>query len=494
MSFEVAILGLIVLPLAAGIVAFVASRVAAWLTIAVALLQLLLSLRVAWSVLDGGRLRYEVGGWGAPLGIDLHADGLSALMLVMTALVSLGVTVYATAYFTCAEHDLVQHHTRDLFWPVNLFLSAALNSLFLSGDIFNLYVTLELLTVSAVALIGLAGTVEALAAALRYLLIAVMASLFYLLGVALLYSVYGTVDWQLLGNQFQSDPPSRCAIVLIAIGLLLKTALFPLHFWLPPAHANAPAPASALLSGLVLKAPLYVLLRLWFDVFPYADLQAAGHLLGALGAAAILWGSVQAIRQRHLKLLVAYSTVAQIGYLFLVFSLAAEPTAAWNAWSGTAYFALSHACAKAAAFMAAGSLRYATNSDEIDSLMGTAQQQPLSVFAFGLAGVALMGLPPSGVFLSKWLLLNSALAARQWGLALLMLVGGLLAAIYVFRVVAKSLVAAEGQMTRTVPLVMQWTPVVLALLSILLGVVALQPIALAEVGAPFSPTLAGGTP
>lgn len=494
MAFQVAILGLTVLPLAAGIVAFVMTRCAAVLGIAIPLVLLLLAVVLAGIVSTEGPRRYEVGGWGAPLGIDLYADGLSVLMLVITALVGLVVAVYASKYFTCTEHDRVHRHTRDMFWPLSLFLMASLNALFLSGDIFNLYVTLELLTMSAVALIGLAGTVEALAAALRYLLMAVIASLFYLLGVALLYSVYGTVDLELLGPRFQSDLASRCAIVLISVGLLLKTALFPLHFWLPAAHANAPAPASALLSGLVLKAPFFVLLRLWFGVFPYADLQMAGHLLGVLGAAAILWGSVQAIRQPRLKLMIAYSTVAQIGYLFLVFSLASERSDVWNAWSGTAYFAFSHACAKAAAFMAAGCLRYATGSDEIADLAGTAQQQPVTIFAFALAGVGLMGLPPSGAFLAKWLLLNSAMTSGRWDFACVVLVGGLLSAIYIFRVVAKSFGATERQAAQRVPLLMQWTPLVLALLSIALGIVALQPMALLEVGAPFPPPPSGGTP
>lgn len=138
---------------------------------------------------------------------------------------------------------------------------------------------------ASVALIGLAGTVDALAAAIRYLIIAGIASMFFLVGVALFYGTYGTVDFQSLAAVFETDLPSRCGIVLICVGLLLKTTLFPLHFWLPDAHANAPAPASALLSGLVLKSSFYVMLRLWFDVFPYADLQLTGNMLGLLGAA-----------------------------------------------------------------------------------------------------------------------------------------------------------------------------------------------------------------
>jgi len=494
MSFEATILGLIVLPLAAGVAVFLARQTAWPLTLAIAVLQLVSAFQLAGIVSTDGPLRYEVGGWGAPLGIDLYADGLSALMLLMTAIVGSAVSVYATAYFGSHESGEKHGHDQHLFWPLNLFLWAALNALFLSGDVFNLYVTLELLTLAAVALIGLAGTVEALAAALRYLLIAVAASLFYLLGVAMLYSVYGTVDWNLLGSQLRSDLPSLCAIALITVGLLLKTALFPLHFWLPAAHANAPAPASALLSALVLKASFFMLFRLWFSVFPGADLRLAGHLLAALGAAAIVWGSLQAIRQRHLKLMVAYSTVSQIGYLFLVFSLAAEPTVAWDAWSATAFFALSHACAKAAVFMAAGSLQYATGSGDIDALAGTAQQQPVTVFAFAAAGVVLMGLPPSGAFLAKWLLLESALLSGQWLLASVVIVGGVLAAVYIFRVVARSLVAPEGRATRHVPLLMQFVPLLLALVSVALGAIGPQAMSLLEVGTPFPPLTTGGVP
>jgi len=255
-----------------------------------------------------------------------------------------------------------------------------------------------------------------------------------------------------------------------------------------------PAPASALLSALVLKGSFYVLLRLWFDVFPTAELEGVGRLLGALGAAAILWGSVQAIRQRRLKRMVAYSTVAQAGYLFFVFALTAQSSTSWNAWRATAFFALSHACAKAAAFMAAGSLRYATGSDEIDKLAGTAQQQPATVFAFALAGVGLMGLPPSGSFFAKWVLLDAAIATGQWVFAVIILLGGLLAAVYVFRVLAKAFVATETAGDFSVPMVMQLTPLVLAFVSLGLGGVAAQGMELLEVGSPPLPTNEGKVP
>jgi multicomponent Na+:H+ antiporter subunit D len=160
-----------------------------------------------------------------------------------------------------------------------------------------------LLTVSAVALIGLARQQAALEAALRYVRTALVGSLFYLLGVALVYSAYGSLDIRWLGAAVEAAPLTRWTAALMTLRLAMKTALFPIHFWLPPAHGNAPTPLSALLSALIIKAPFYFMLRLWFAVFWRLTTPAAGELLGGLGAAAIVWGSVQALRQQQLKLL-----------------------------------------------------------------------------------------------------------------------------------------------------------------------------------------------
>ncbi len=482
MMFEILFFGLVVLPLLGGCLAFLWRPLAVPANGLVVVVQLVCGFGLASKVMAEGPLTYEAGGWDAPLGINMYADGLTALMLVMVAVVAAAVVVYADGAISLSDQTM---DDQQLFWPINLLLLASLNALFLSGDIFNLYVTLELLTLSAVALIGLVGKVDALAAALRYLLIAIAASLLYLLGVAILYSVYGNVDWQLLGGEFRPDAPSLLAIALILSGLLLKTAVFPLHFWLPAAHASAPTPASALLSALVLKASFFIILRLWFSVFPFQDLRAAGLLLTSLGVAAILWGSVQAIRQTHLKLMVAYSTVAQIGYLFLVFSLAGEPSVAFDAWSATALFAVSHAFAKASVFLAAGSLQYATGSGEIESLAGVAQQQPVTTLAFATAGVVLIGLPPSGAFIAKWLLLGAAIKAGQWPLAAVILIGGVLAAIYVFRVVGLLMLSDPPKPTRPIPGRMQYAALSLAIMAATLGVVTAPALRLLGVDAPF---------
>ena len=426
-------------------------------------------------LLDRGVIRYAVGGWGAPLGIDLYADGLSALMLLMTALVGLGASLYALGYFKRDDDNPAG------FWPLWLLMWTALNGLFLTADIFNLYVTLELLGLSAVALVALAGSKDALTGAMRYLLVSLLGSLCYLLGVALLYHAYGTVDIQLLGGAVIHHPASDVALGLMVAAMALKSALFPLHFWLPPAHASAPAPVSALLSALVVKASFYLLLRLWFDVFPNVT-PDLGLVLGILGAAAIVWGAAQALRQTRLKLLVAYSTVAQLGYLFLPFALLSP-----FAWNGGVYFVLSHALAKAAMFMAVGNILKFGGHDRIAELDRVAQRLPITMTAFCLAGVSLMGLPPSGGFIAKWLLLEAALTHNQWIWASVMIVGGLLAAAYVFKVIGYAFTRAEASHdARPVPWTMEWAAFSLAAGAIALGLIAPYPMALLAIGEPLN--------
>ena len=388
---------------------------------------------VTASVWQQGTLRLEIGGWGAPLGIALQADGLSAAMLVMANLVALGTSVYATGYFKSADKALQ-------FWPLWLLLWAALNGLFLAADLFNLYVMLELLGLAAAALGALTGSRDAVSANLRYLLVGLLGSMTYLLGVALLYTAYGSMDMGLLGDALQSPGPiDATALVLMTAGLALKAALFPLHFWLPPAHANAPAPVSAALSALVVKAAFYLILRLWLDLFAPIATPGASQVLGLLGAGAVVWGSWRALRAERLKLLAAYSTVAQIGYLFLFFPLlAATPDGQGrdNLIAALVLMALTHGFAKSGLFLAAGLVQQHAGHDRIDELGGTAQTLPATTFAIALAGSSLIGLPPSGSFIGKWLLLQGALETGQWWWVVVAVIGTLLAGAYVFRVLS----------------------------------------------------------
>src|SRR5262249_16493337 len=185
------------------------------------------------------------------------------------------------------------------FWILLLAVWGALNTVFLAGDLFTLYVALELLTFAAVPLVCLDGRPETLQAALRYLLFALLGSVLYLVGTVLLYGAYGTLDIVLLSRQIHAQPAALFAAALMTLGLLAKAALVPLHLWLPPAHAGAPAPASAVLSALVVKGSFFIVVRLWFDVMPALPGFAAVQLIAALGAAAIVLGSVVALRQER---------------------------------------------------------------------------------------------------------------------------------------------------------------------------------------------------
>jgi multicomponent Na+:H+ antiporter subunit D len=436
---------------------------------------------LAAHVLADGAQRHALGGWSAPLGIELHADGLAALAIAMTAGVGVLVVAYALSYFERGS-------TGDGFWAPWWFLWAALDALYLAADAFNAYVALELLGLSAIALVVLRGSPTALAAGLRYLIAALLGSLAYLLAVAFLYGSHGTLSFAGLAAAMQPGTSATLVLVLVVFGLALKTALFPLHYWLPPAHGGAEAPVSALLSALVVKASFVLLLRLWFGVFETVTTVALAQALGALGAGAALWGGVAALFQRRLKMLVAYSTVSQLGYLFLLFPLATGTRGGRRAlaWQGGVYYALSHAFAKAAMFLAAGTIIHALNGDDVEHLEGAAARMPASMFAFGLAGVTLAGLPPSGGFVAKWLLLSSAIGSGQWWWAVVLLAGGLLTAAYVFRVLRSAFVPrADEDRVRPVPRAMELAALALALVALALGLVAPGPLGLLAVGGPF---------
>ena len=450
------------------------------------LFQLYVALRVAVMVAaTQAPLVYVVGGFPPPLGITLRADGISALMMVVSA-----VIIAAAAGF--AWKDFGQPRGKPevrlslIFWSALLAMTSALNLLFTSTDLFNLYVGLELLTFAAIPIVAIKGGAETVRAALRYLLFAVFGSMLYLLGIVLIYGVYGTLATAEIAALARPDAATLAAAGFVTVGLLAKTALFPFHLWLPPAHAGAPAAGSAVLSALVVKGSLFLLMRLWFDTFPSLREPAAMQLLALLGALAVIVGSVTALRQQRLKLLVAYSTVAQIGYMFFVFTLvpkeAVEAVAA-TAWTGAWLQVVAHAFAKAGMFLAAGLVAEVMGHDRIRDLGGLSARAPLVVLAFALSGMSLMGLPPSGGFSAKFMLLVAALAEGHWVWAIVIIAGGVLAGAYVFGVLGRMLAApAAGAEMKDVGRGRQLVALGLALTALLMGALPLTPFAFLEIG------------
>ncbi|TVQ38818.1 MAG: hypothetical protein EA356_02435 [Geminicoccaceae bacterium] len=382
----------------------------------------------AVEVLGAGPRVAPMGGFPLPLGIALVLDGPGLVMILMTSAV-----MAATFGFLALQPTPFPRAG----WPLLHLVWVGLNTLFTTADLFNAYVAMEVMSLAGIALIAISGTAKALEAQIRYLLIATMGALVYLLGTALLYGATGRLDVWAVAQIDPGAPALRLAAACITLGILVKMAAWPFHTWLPPAHSGAIAPVSALLSALVVKAPAFLLLRFWTDMFAPLALPAAGTFLGVLGTIAIVWGSIQAMRQDQVKRVIAYSTVAQLGYLLLVIPLVAEGGAIANlAWQGGVLHAITHGLAKAGLFLAAGSLLVTAGGDRVRDLIATSRAAPLLGFSIGLGVISLMGLPPSVGFVGKWLLLRASLESGQWWWAVPILGGGLLAAAYGFRLVA----------------------------------------------------------
>ncbi len=440
-----------------------------WLGMAV---QILVAINLWRTVAREGDFHYSLGGWDAPLGIELRVDGLAVTFVALTAIIATACGLHAGVYLTSGEHR------RRYFWPLFWFLWAGLNGVWLGGDLFNLYVGLELISLSAVGLVALGGQADALRAALRYLLAVLLGSLVYLLGVALMYGQFGTLALRKISPLAQAHPDlagAGLALVLMLGGLMMKTALFPFHGWLPPAHGTAKSPVSGLLSGLVIKASFYIGARLWLELGNSLGSVALAQLLGILGATAVVWGSWMACCQQRLKQVVAYSSVAQIGYLFLLFPLTfgVSEAVSLQAQQGMTLQVISHALAKSAMFLAAGNLILSMGSGQVSSLAGVSHFLPFSLFSFGLAGVSLMSLPPTGGFAAKWLLLQASLNSGQWWWVLVLLAGGLLAAAYVFRIYRASFQEVSNHddfyhPSRSLEVI----PMILALMALGLGLLA----------------------
>lgn len=465
----------LVVPIAGAMLAFVVSG--RWV-VRIALATMPLGLAIAIAIAAelrpaGGSLVYLLGGWSPPLGVALRADWLSAVMMVTTAVVIAAIGLFARGDFPAGATETRRSFA---FWILLLAVWGALNTVFLSGDLFTFYVSLELLVFVAVPLVALDGRAETLQAALRYLLFALLGSVLYLAGTGLLYGAYGTLDLEVLSGRIRTEPVTAVAVALMTVGLMAKTALFPLYLWLPAAHAGAPAAASAVLSALVVKGSFFIIVRLWFFVMPGLAGVAAPQLLGALGAGAIVFGSLLALRQKRLKLLVAYSTVAQLGYLFLAFPLALDVPAGRLVDGGALIAGLiqaaSHATAKASMFLAAGMIYVALGHDRIVALGGVVRRAPLAALVFLLAGVALIGPPPSGVHVAKTLFLRAADGSQQWWWSIVLDIGSILTSAYLVMLIVRALAPTDPAMASNGGIVtreQQMAALALVLCSLLLG-------------------------
>jgi len=420
---------LIVLPLLASIFSLI-SPIRVYIALAFSLLSFLLSVySFLYTLRDNTPLYQWIGGWTPPLGIGLRLDGLSGFFLLMIGIVSLFVALYSISFF-----NVEYKRQGRFFWFFFFFLWAGLNAFFLSEDLFNLYVALEVLSLTAVILVALPGYKKAIKASLNYLFLSILASMFYLLGIAMLYANYGVLSMSLLSQKLSDTQEFIYALFPITIALAIKSALLPFHFWLPPAHSSTVAPASALLSSLVIKPPAYLMLRLWMEVLPKdKSLEYLSIVLSIMGALAIFIGSYYAIRQKTIKRLLAYSTVAQMGYLFIMVPLYYHGEILKEAvLQAFALQVFSHALAKASMFLSSGNAIYVAKRDELSYMPGFAHSHPFTFFALFFSGATLIGLPLSAGFVAKFLFLELSIKLGFFLHGVIMLLGSLLASLYVY--------------------------------------------------------------
>ncbi|MBW2307473.1 MAG: monovalent cation/H+ antiporter subunit D family protein [Deltaproteobacteria bacterium] len=382
------------------------------------------------AVLHQGTIHYRLGGWEPPWGIELVIDHLNAYMAVLVSSISLVVAIYSRK---SVEHEIPERFVH--FYCIFLLLATGLLGMVVTGDMFNLYVFLEIASISAYALIAV-GEDGAPMASFNYIILGTIGASFYLLGVGYLYIMTGSLNMadlsRLLPDLYNSTV-IRVAFAFFVIGLGLKIALFPLHVWLPDAYTYAPSAVSAFIAPLMTKVGAYALIRIMFTVYEPRfsfELLPFASILSVMAAVAIIVGSVLAIAQSDLKRMLAYSSVSQIGYIVLGVALGNRP-----AIIGAYLHILNHALMKGCLFMVAGSLMLRVGMRDIFRLQGVHRTMPWTMGAFVIAALSMIGIPPTAGFFSKWYLILGTIQERQWVMTAVILVSSLLNAVYFFRVI-----------------------------------------------------------
>lgn len=379
-------------------------------------------------------ISYAMGDWKVPWGIEYRVDVFNAFVLLIIAMISAVVTFYAR--LSVAKE--IPGDRVHFFYALWLLFITGLLGVTIAGDVFNLYVLLEMSSLSAYALVAMGKYHDrkALSASINYLVLGTVGGSFFLIGVGYLYSVMGTLNMADMTEKVKELHDNRTVITAFAfllVGLGVKMALFPLHGWLPNAHGYAPPIVSALLSGVAIKVGAYVMIRFLFSImgveFSFEKLPT-GPILMLLASLAILIGSYAAIRQSSLKRLLAYSSVAQIGYIAMGFALANE-----KGLTGSLIHIFNHALMKSGLFLVAGIVAYRLGKTDIDHLRGLGRKMPLTMAAFTAGGLGLIGVPLTSGFISKWYLVTGAIEEGLVFLAAVVLIGSLLAVIYVWRIV-----------------------------------------------------------
>ncbi|SHJ05087.1 monovalent cation/H+ antiporter subunit D family protein [Cycloclasticus pugetii] len=388
----------------------------------------------AWQLINvstGHTISYELGGWAPPWGIEYRIDAANALV----ALVVSGIAALTLPYALKSVIKEIPEKQHALFYTAFMLCLTGLLGIAQTGDIFNLFVFLEISSLSSYALISLGRQRQALTAAYQYLIMGTIGATFFIIGVGLLYAMTGTLNMADLSQrlpELYNHRTIHTAFAFIMVGFALKLALFPLHLWLPNAYTYAPTVVSIFLAATATKVAVYVMLRMVFSVFGFSFIEntPADELFILLCVMGILSMSFYAIYQKDSKRLLAYSSVAQIGYMMLGIGLGSVLGV-----TATMVHLFNHALMKGALFMAIGALVYRVSSSRLEHFSGLGKQMPWTFGAIVIGGLSLIGVPGTAGFISKWYLVLAAIEKQNWFIVGVILTGSLLAVVYVWKLV-----------------------------------------------------------
>ncbi len=377
----------------------------------------------------GGPLVSWLGGWEPPWGIEFRVDHLGAIMSPLVTVVSLIVLVFA-------RRNLGERLERrsHFFYSLYLLFTMGLVGFVQTGDLFNLYVFLEVIALTGYALVA-AGEPRAPFAAFRYMILGTLAASFYLLGLAYLYGLTGSLNFVDVAARLAEHQDTRTAFVALAfllVGFGIKAALFPLHAWLPDTYSYSPSVTVAFMAAVGTKIGAYGIFRVLYTVYEIGTHRQhlpVTEVMGILAAVAIVVGSILAIAQTDLNRMLAYSSVSQIGYVLLGFSLVNSAGI-----TGGVLHVLNHAFMKSSLFMVTGAIVSRLGHGDLRRFGELGRQMPVAMATFTVAALSMVGLPPTAGFFSKWYLVVGAIQAGKWPYVVVILASSLLNAVYFFRV------------------------------------------------------------
>jgi len=383
-------------------------------------------------VVANGPISYALGGWLPPWGIEYRVDVVNAFVLVLVSCV--GAVIMPYARLSVASE--IAPERQAWFYAMYLLCLCGLLGITITDDAFNAFVFLEISSLSAYVLIALGRDRRALLAAYQYLILGTIGATFYVIGVGLLYTMTGTLNLVDIAGRIdaiESTRPILAALAFLTVGISLKLALFPLHVWLPNAYAYAPSVATAFLAATATKVAIYLLLRFFFSVFGVGfvfDTLPVTTIFLALSIAAMFGASIVAVFQEDVKRMLAYSSVAQIGYITLGIALANQ-----TGLTGGIVHLFNHAIMKSALFLVLGAVFYRIGSVKIQELAGIGYRMPITMGAFVIAGLGIIGTPGTAGFISKWYLALGALEAGDWWIVFLLVGSSVISILYIGRVV-----------------------------------------------------------